>query len=211
MDFTPHTPADVERLLATLGLSAVADLFAHLPAAVRPARALGLPGPLAEAEVMQHLADLAKRNASGLVCFAGGGIYDHFLPPVVRALTLRPEFVTSYTPYQSEVSQGVLQALYEYQSMVAAVTGLPVANASLYDGATAALEAVNLAVGATGRRAVWLSRGLSPGPAKSWPPSPGPGNSRWSSTPWPTGGPPGSRTRVANRRWCSSPSRTTWE
>ncbi len=162
MDFTPHTPADVERMLATLGLSAVADLFAHLPAAVRPARALGLPDPLAEPEVMQHLADLAKRNASGLVCFAGGGIYDHFLPPVVRALTLRPEFVTSYTPYQSEVSQGVLQALYEYQSMVAAVTGLPVANASLYDGATAALEAVNLAVGATGRRAVWLSRGLSP-------------------------------------------------
>ena len=162
MDFTPHTPADVERVLAALGLSAVEDLFAHLPAGVRPPGDLGLPEPLAEAEVMSHLAGLSQRNASGLVCFAGGGIYDHYLPPVVRALMLRPEFVTSYTPYQSEVSQGVLQALYEYQSMAAAITGLPVANASLYDGATAALEAVNLAVGATGRAAVWVSRGLSP-------------------------------------------------
>ncbi|MBN2114771.1 MAG: aminomethyl-transferring glycine dehydrogenase subunit GcvPA [Acidimicrobiia bacterium] len=162
MDFTPHTAADVERMLGTLGLADIGDLFAHLPADVRLDRELSLPPPMAEAEVMGHLRSLAERNASHLVCFAGGGIYDHFLPPVVRALTLRPEFVTSYTPYQSEVSQGVLQALYEYQSMVAAVTGLPVANASLYDGATAALEAVNLAVGATGRQAVWISRGLSP-------------------------------------------------
>ncbi len=162
MDFTPHTPADVERMLAALGLGSVEDLFAHLPTGVRASGGLGLPEPLAEVEVMRHLADLAGRNTEGLVCFAGGGIYDHYLPPVVRALMLRPEFVTSYTPYQAEVSQGVLQALYEYQSMVAAITGLPVANASLYDGATAALEAVNLAVGATGRRSVWVSRGLSP-------------------------------------------------
>ena len=162
MDFTPHTPADVERVLAALGLDAVEDLFAHLPAEARPQQDLDLPGPMAEVEVMRYLSGLAARNASDLVCFAGGGVYDHYLPPVVRALTLRPEFVTSYTPYQAEVSQGVLQALYEYQSMVAAITGLPVANASLYDGATAALEAVNLAVGATGRRAVWVSRGLSP-------------------------------------------------
>jgi len=162
VDFTPHTAADVERMLGTLGLADVAGLFAHLPPDVRLDRDLRLPPPMAEAEVMSHLDRLAQRNASHLVCFAGGGIYDHYLPPVVRALTLRPEFVTSYTPYQSEVSQGVLQALYEYQSMVAAVTGLPVANASLYDGATAALEAVNLAIGATGRQAVWVSRGLSP-------------------------------------------------
>jgi glycine dehydrogenase subunit 1 len=163
VDFTPHTFADVERILASLGLDGVDGLFSHLPAAVRLQRDLDLPPPLAEAEVMRHLAGLAARNAAGLVCFAGGGIYDHYLPPVVRTLTLRPEFVTSYTPYQSEVSQGVLQALFEYQSMISAITGLPVANASLYDGATAALEAVNLAVAATGRRAVWVSRGLSPG------------------------------------------------
>ena len=162
MDFTPHTPADVERMLAALGLSSTDDLFSHLPAMVKLVRPLDLPGPLAEAEVMNHLAALAARNRTDLACFAGGGIYDHYLPPVVRALTMRPEFVTSYTPYQSEVSQGVLQALFEYQSMVAAVTGLPVANASLYDGATAALEAANLAVGATGRRGLWVSRGLPP-------------------------------------------------
>jgi glycine dehydrogenase subunit 1 len=111
---------------------------------------------------MRHIDDLGARNTPGLICFAGGGIYDHYLPPVVRALTLRPEFVTSYTPYQAEVSQGVLQALFEYQSMIAAITGLPVANASLYDGASAGLEAVNLAVGHTGRKGVWISRGLHP-------------------------------------------------
>jgi glycine dehydrogenase subunit 1 len=162
MDFTPHTPADVERMLGALGLEASADLFAHLPPRVRVARPLDLPEPMAEAEVMRHMDELAALNRADLVCFAGGGIYDHYLPPVVRALALRPEFVTSYTPYQSEVSQGVLQALYEYQSMVAALTGLAVANASLYDGATAALEAANLAVGATGRNSLWVSRGLSP-------------------------------------------------
>ena len=161
MDFTPHTAADVDRMLAALGLDSCEALFAHLPVAVRPARPLDLPAPLAEAEVMEHLDALAGRNRT-LVCFAGGGIYDHYLPPVVQALAMRPEFVTSYTPYQSEVSQGVLQALFEYQSMIAALTGLPVANASLYDGATAALEAANLAVGATGRRSLWVSRGLSP-------------------------------------------------
>jgi glycine dehydrogenase subunit 1 len=162
MDFTPHTPADIERILSALGLGSSDDLFSHLPSAVRLARPLDLPGPMAEAEVMRHIEALASRNRADLVCFAGGGIYDHYLSPVVRALAMRPEFVTSYTPYQSEVSQGVLQALYEYQSMVAAVTGLPVANASLYDGATAALEAANLAVGATGRRSLWVSRGLPP-------------------------------------------------
>jgi len=162
MDFTPHTPADLERMLGALGLKESAELFSHLPAEVCPDRPLDLPTPLAEAEVMRHVEQLASGNRADLVCFAGGGIYDHYLPPVVRALSLRPEFVTSYTPYQSEVSQGVLQALYEYQSMVAALTGLPVANASLYDGATAALEAANLAVGATGRTSLWVSRGLSP-------------------------------------------------
>jgi glycine dehydrogenase subunit 1 len=101
-------------------------------------------------------------NTTGLVCFAGGGIYDHTLSPTVRALTMRPEFVTSYTPYQSEVAQGVLQALYEYQSMVAGITGLPVANASLYDGQTALVEAASLAAAATGRSAIWVSRAVHP-------------------------------------------------
>ena len=162
MDFTPHTAADVTTMLSALGLAEPADLFAHLPPGVRVDRELGLPEPLSELELMRHIDDLGSRNTPGLICFAGGGVYDHHLPPVVRALTLRPEFVTSYTPYQPEVAQGVLQALFEYQSMVAAITGLPVANASLYDGASAGLEAVNLAVGHTGRNGVWISRGLRP-------------------------------------------------
>lgn len=162
MTFTPHTDADIERMLGALGLQRPADLFSHLPAGVRAATDLGIPEGMSELEVMRHVDRLAAENASDLVCFAGGGIYDHHLPPVVRSLTMRPEFVTGYTPYQSEVSQGVLQALFEYQSMVAAITGLPVANASLYDGSSAGLEAVNLAIADTGRSVVWVSRGVHP-------------------------------------------------
>jgi len=162
MDFTPHTDADIGAMLGSLGLGDPSDLFAHLPGDVVVSEDPGLPAPLSELEVMRHIDALAERNAANLICFAGGGIYDHHLPPVVRSLTLRPEFVTSYTPYQAEVAQGVLQALFEYQSMVAAITGLPAANASLYDGASAGLEAVNLAVGHTGRNGVWVSRGVHP-------------------------------------------------
>ena len=162
MDFTPHTSADVERMLGALGLREPDDLFAHIPRRLRSDPDPGLPEPLSEPEVMSHIVSLGRRVASDLVCFAGGGVYDHYLPPVVRALTLRPEFVTSYTPYQSEVAQGVLQALWEYQSMVASITGLPVANASLYDGPSSGIEAVNLAVAETGRHAVWVSRGVDP-------------------------------------------------
>ncbi|MEX0826461.1 MAG: aminomethyl-transferring glycine dehydrogenase subunit GcvPA [Acidimicrobiia bacterium] len=162
MDFTPHTEADVSRMLSALGFDQPSDLFAHLPGDVLVDGDLGLPEPLSELEVMRHVDALGAMNTPGLICFAGGGIYDHHLPPVVRALTMRPEFVTSYTPYQPEVAQGVLQALFEYQSMIANLTGLPAANASLYDGASAGLEAVNLAVGHTGRKGVWVSRGVHP-------------------------------------------------
>ena len=162
MDFTPHTTADIEHMLGAIGLAGLDDLFAHLPEGVRPPRPLDLPGPLAESEVMDLIAGYGEANRSDLVVFAGGGFYDHTVSPLVRALTMRPEFVTSYTPYQPEVSQGVLQALYEYQSMVTAITGLEVTNASLYDGATAAAEAMSLAVAATKRSTVWVSRALAP-------------------------------------------------
>ncbi len=161
MDFTPHTEHDIATMLGRLGLGSTADLYRHLPGQVVLDRPLDLDPGLAEPDVMAMVDQFASHNTP-LVCFAGGGIYDHFLPPVVRSLTMRPEFVTSYTPYQPEVSQGVLQLLFEFQSMVASITGLPVANASLYDGATAVVEAVHMAVAATGRQAVWLSRGLSP-------------------------------------------------
>ncbi|HKZ25974.1 MAG TPA: aminomethyl-transferring glycine dehydrogenase subunit GcvPA [Acidimicrobiia bacterium] len=162
MDFTPHTDADISSMLATLGLSEPEQLFSHIRADALLDRRLNLPGGLAESDLAGWVAQTGSRNRTGLACFAGGGFYDHYLPPVVRSLTMRPEFVTSYTPYQPEVSQGVLQALYEFQSMICDLTGMEVANASLYDGSSAVLEAVNLAVGATGRRTIWVSRGVSP-------------------------------------------------
>ena len=162
MDFTPHTTEDTARMLEHLGLSKISDLFAHLPDGVRPKRPLDLPTSLAEMEVMTHINLLGGLNRSELVTFAGGGIYDHYLPPVVRSLTMRPEFVTSYTPYQSELSQGVLQMLFEFQSMIASLTGLRVANSSLYDGPSSGLEAVNLAVAHKKRPTVWVSRGVHP-------------------------------------------------
>jgi glycine dehydrogenase subunit 1 len=117
------------------------------------------PDVLARMEALGQ-ANLARTDR--LVCFAGGGAYDHEVPPVVRALAGRSEFVTSYTPYQPEVAQGVLQAVFEFQTMVARLAGLPVANASLYDGASAVVEAVNLGVAASGRSSVWVSAGIHP-------------------------------------------------
>ena len=125
-----------------------------MPAALRLAGGLGLADGLPEPDVLAHLEAAGRRQPGPpdrLVCFAGAGAYDHEVPPVVRALAGRSEFVTSYTPYQPEVAQGVLQAVFEFQTMVARLSGLPVANASLYDGASALVEAVNLGVAATGR------------------------------------------------------------
>ncbi len=162
-DYVPHTDDDIRRLLADLDLGALDELFAAVPAALRLAGGLDLPGGLSEYEVADEMRRLADANsAGGLVCFAGTGAYDHDVPAVVRSIAGRPEFVTSYTPYQPEVAQGVLQALFEYQTLVSRLAGLPVANASLYDGATALVEAVNLAVGATGRSTVWVSQGVNP-------------------------------------------------
>ncbi len=159
--YVPHTDEDFSRMLGDLGLSCADDLFACVPAALRLAGGLDLPAGLPEPDVAAELARLAGANRTGpdLVCFAGGGAYDHDVPAVTRALAGRPEFVTSYTPYQPEVAQGVLQALFEYQTLVSRLAGLPVANASVYDGATATVEAVNLALAATGRNTVLGERG----------------------------------------------------
>ena len=162
--FVPHTDAEFDAMLAFLGLSSPDELFAAVPEALRLAGGLDLPPGLPEADVAVEMARLAKANpAAELVCFAGGGIYDHEVPAAVRSLTFRSEFVTAYTPYQPEVSQGVLQMLFEYQTMVARLAGLEVANASLYDGASALVEGVNLAVAASGRPTVWVSGGVNPG------------------------------------------------
>ena len=162
--YVPHTDQDVARMLADLGLSSTDELFAAVPAALRVARGLDLPPGLSEPDVAGEMARLAdaNRSAAGLICFAGGGAYDHDVAAVTRSLAGRSEFVTSYTPYQPEVAQGVLQALFEYQTLVSRLAGLPVANASVYDGATALVEAVNLALVATGRSTVWVSAGVNP-------------------------------------------------
>ena len=162
--FVPHTDAEIAAMLAFLGLSSIDDLFLTVPAALRLAGGLDLAPGLSEPDVAAEMARLAAANAvfPELVCFAGGGVYDHEVPAATRSLTFRSEFVTAYTPYQPEVSQGVLQMLFEYQTMVARLAGVEVANASLYDGASAVVEGVNLAVAATRCPVVWVSQGVNP-------------------------------------------------
>ena len=204
-DYTPHTDEEIEQMLAFLGLSSLDDLFSTVPEALRLATGLDLDDGLPEPDVMAHIDDLAHRNTPAgrkLVCFAGGGAYDHEMPPVVRALASRSEFVTSYTPYQPEVAQGVLQALFEFQTLIARLSGMQVANASLYDGAAAVVEAVNLGVASSGRSTVWVSSGLNP----SWRAvlahlccRNGPSHRRGTALRWfdPTGGIRALRLRVA--------------
>jgi len=163
--FVPHTDAEIAGMLAAIGLTSLDDLFDAVPAALRLAGGLDLAPGLSEPDVLDRIDRLAGANrpiGPDLVCFAGAGAYDHDIPSVVGALAFRSEFVTAYTPYQPEVAQGVLQALFEYQTLVARLTGMEVANASLYDGASACVEAVNLSVAATGRPVVWVSRGVHP-------------------------------------------------
>ena len=198
--FVPHTEAEIDAMLGVLGLSSPDELFAAVPEALRLAGGLDLPAGLSEPDVAAEMGRLAGANAVApeLVCFAGGGVYDHEVPAAVRSLAFRSELVTAYTPYQPEVSQGVLQALFEYQTMVARLAGLDVANASLYDGASALVEGVNLAVAATGRPTVWLSDGVNPGwreVARTFAAGTGhdlaPVPLAGGTTAWPEGGSPG--------------------
>ncbi len=160
--YVPHTDAEIEAMLAFVGLSSLDELFASVPEALRLASGqLALPPGRSEFDTLAEMEQLAGRNRP-LVCFAGGGAYDHDIPAAVTRLAFRSEFVTAYTPYQPEVAQGVLQALFEYQTMVTRLAGVEVANASLYDGATACVEAVNVAVAATGRHDVVVSPYLNP-------------------------------------------------
>jgi glycine dehydrogenase subunit 1 len=162
--FAPHTDDDVRQMLGDLGLGSLDDLYAHIPSGVQLDRPLDMPDGVSEMELLDDLRRLAARNrhADDLVCFAGGGAYDHYVPAVVWAMAGRSELQTSYTPYQPELSQGILQALFEYQSMICDLTGLPVSNASLYDGPTALVEAVNLARAATGRDRVLVAETVDP-------------------------------------------------
>ena len=151
-------------MLDAIGAADIEELFDAVPAGLRLDRPLDVPQALSEIELIDHLATLSAKSqgARDLVCFAGGGAYDHYVPAAARSLAGRAEFATSYTPYQPELSQGVLQAVFEFQTMVCELFGLDVANASLYDGASSLVEAVNLAVRVTKRERVLVGGGVNP-------------------------------------------------
>src|SRR5690348_1877412 len=164
MSYIPNTPEDQQTMLEKLGLSSLEALMAPVPENVRLRRPLNLPTALAEPDLKRLLNGMATKNKNldATISFLGAGTYDHAIPSVVPHLQRRSEFVTSYTPYQPEVSQGMLQAIYEFQTMVCQVTGLDIANASLYDGSTALVEAVLLALGPGGRGEVVISAAVDP-------------------------------------------------
>ena len=151
-------------MLDAIGVGSIDELFAEIPAELRLDRPLDLPPGLSETECFDHLAALAERNAhaDAELCFLGAGMYDHYVPAIVDAITQRSEFLTPYTPYQPEVSQGGLQVMFEFQTAISELCALPVANASLYEGPSSVASAAYLAIGATGRRRLVVSRGLHP-------------------------------------------------
>jgi glycine dehydrogenase subunit 1 len=153
MSFLLNNPQDQQAMLEAIGVKSLEELMACIPESLRLRRPLDLPPAMSELELTQHMQTLASRNAHGgrELCFLGGGSYDHFIPAVVDALAARGEFYTSYTPYQPEVSQGNLQVMFEYQTLICQLTGMDVSNASLYDGGTATIEAALLCMSATRR------------------------------------------------------------
>jgi glycine dehydrogenase subunit 1 len=164
MDFLPHTDDDDRAMLAAVGAAGFGELFDAVPDDLRVTELLDVPAALSEVELSDHLGALGARSrgASDLISFAGGGAYDHHVPAAVRAVASRAEFATSYTPYQPELSQGVLQALFEFQTAVCSIYDMEVANASLYDGASALVEAVNLAARVTNRDKVIVGATVHP-------------------------------------------------
>ncbi|GAC1390392.1 MAG: aminomethyl-transferring glycine dehydrogenase subunit GcvPA [Ktedonobacteraceae bacterium] len=164
MHYVPNTSEEQQAMLERIGLSHMEDLLATVPENVRLDRPLDLPQALSEPDLKRLLTNMAakNKNVATTISFLGAGTYDHTIPSVVPHLQRRSEFVTSYTPYQAEVSQGMLQAIYEFQTMVCQITGLDIANASLYDGSTAIIEAVLVALGPGGRGEVVISEGVDP-------------------------------------------------
>ena len=162
--YTSATDADREQMLAAIGASSVDELFSDIPAGVRLDRPLELPAGMTEQAVYERLAELASRNtgAEDEITFLGAGMYDHYVPAIVDSITQRSEFLTPYTPYQPEISQGTLQAMFEFQTSISELTGLPVASAGLYEGPSSVAAAAYLARGATGRSKFLVSRGLHP-------------------------------------------------
>src|SRR3954470_15154818 len=149
-------------MLQACGVNTPEELFAHLPDAVRLKRPLELAPGISEYEIVQYFSDRAAENANGYASFLGAGVYRHYRPVVVDTVVSRGEFLTSYTPYQAEIAQGTLTTIFEFQTMICQLTGMDVANASMYDGSTAVPEAAMMAVRVTGRNRILTSRSVHP-------------------------------------------------
>jgi len=160
MNYIPHTKDELKDMLKTIGVSKIEDLFKEIRPELRP-RSFNIPEGKSEFEVLQHMRNLASKNATSLINFVGAGFYDHYIPVAVDALAGKSEFYTAYTPYQPECSQGWLQAMYEYQTAICELVDLDVANASLYDGGTALYEAAMMAIRITGRSKIITDSGVN--------------------------------------------------
>src|SRR4030042_3293665 len=157
--YIPHTPEDIRRMLKTIGVKRVEDLFETIPTKYRLSKSMNLPEPLGEPDLLRHLQELQPPLCAS---FLGGGAYHHFIPAVVPYLISRSEFYTAYTPYQPEISQGTLQSIFEYQTLMCQLTGMEVSNGSMYDGASSLAEAVLMAYRITGRKKILLSQAIHP-------------------------------------------------
>ena len=161
MSFISNTAEQQREMLKVCGVASIEELFEVIPERLK-ANSFELPDAMSELEVHSYIKNIAGKNFSHLTCFLGGGFYEHFIPAAVDAATMRSEFYTAYTPYQPEVSQGTLQAIYEYQSQICRLTGMDVSNASVYDGGTALYEACQMALNATGRERIIVDGGVNP-------------------------------------------------
>jgi len=162
MRYLPKSPAEREQMLADIGAASIDSLFEVIPAEYRLDRDLDVPRQMAESEIIDYFKAAAAKNATGFASFLGAGAYRHYRPVIIDSLVQRGEFLTSYTPYQAEITQGTLQAIFEFQTMIAELTGMDVANASMYDGSTGAAEAVMMAVRVTGRHKAVVAKTVHP-------------------------------------------------
>src|ERR1700729_1130503 len=162
MRYLPKSPSERQEMLEAIGARSAAELFESIPEQFRLQKPLPLPGPLSEAEIIQYFRERASENAQGYTSFLGAGVYAHLRSVVTDSLIQRGEFLTSYTPYQAEISQGTLTAIFEFQTLMCQLTGQEVANASMYDGSTALTEAVLMAERLTGRHRVLVARSVHP-------------------------------------------------
>src|SRR3989449_689108 len=162
MRYLPKSPGDREAMLKTIGARSIDDLFASIPAEYRLNRDLNVPRQMAESEIVDWFRQRSNESGDGHAIFLGAGVYYHYRPVIIDSLISRGEFLTAYTPYQPEISQGTLQSIFEFQTMICELTGMEVANASMYDGSTAATEAVMMAGRLTGRQSVVVARSVHP-------------------------------------------------